>query len=105
MTRAEQPDVAVDTHDPDLLNEHRSPCGRVRWQARRNPADRHRLIVVGVCAPSETPTVFDVLNERELRGLLEGPTATDTTAHWICARCNATNAADRRWCQTCSEAS
>ncbi len=89
--------------DVMVLAERRSHDGLVTWQARRS-GDRGRLEVVGIVAPSDMPTVIEPLNERELRGLLEGAPAADS-AHWICARCNSTNAADRRWCQTCSEAS
>ena len=55
----------------DVLAERVSADGRVRWQARRS-ADRGRLIVVGVVAPSATETLVEPLNERQLRDLLEG---------------------------------
>lgn len=90
------------TRDMDLLSERTSADGRVVWQARRS-SDRGRLIVVGIVAPSDTPTIIEPLNEIQLRDLLEG-TPSVSAAPWICAQCGASNAADRRWCSTCSEA-
>lgn len=87
----------------DVLAERVSPDGRVTWQARRS-SDRGRLVVVGVVAPSDTPTVIELLDEVQLRGLLEGEQPADATC-WICARCSAKNGSDRRWCSRCSEAS
>lgn len=89
--------------DADVLAERVSPDGRVRWQARRS-SDRGRLIVVGVVEPSDSPTVIELLDEVQLRGLLEGEQPADA-ARWICARCGSSNAVDRRWCPRCSEAS
>jgi hypothetical protein len=54
-----------------VLAERVSADGLVRWQARRS-ADRGRLIVVGVVAPSDTETLVEPLSERELLELLEG---------------------------------
>ena len=86
----------------DVLSERLSSDGRVRWQARRS-SDRGRLVVVGIVAPSDVPTVIELLDEVQLRALLDG-TPPDA-AYWICAQCGANNAADRRWCATCSQAS
>ncbi len=52
-----------------VLNERVSRDGQTRWQARRSH-DRGRLIVVGVVAPSDTETLVEPLNERELLELL-----------------------------------
>lgn len=60
-----------------ILNERVSADGKVRWQARRSN-DRGRLVVVGVVAPSDTETLVEPLNERELRELLEGRSTTVT---------------------------
>ena len=54
-----------------VLAERLSRNGQVRWQARRSQ-DRGRLIVVGVVAASNTETLVEPLNERELLELLEG---------------------------------
>jgi hypothetical protein len=54
-----------------VLSERVSRNGQVRWQARRSH-DRGRLIVVGIVPPSNTETLVEPLNERELRELLEG---------------------------------
>lgn len=88
--------------DADVLSERISGDGRVRWQARRS-TDRGRLIVVGIVAPSDVPTIIKPLDEPQLRALLEGTPPADA-AHWICAQCGTSNTADRRWCQTCSQA-
>jgi hypothetical protein len=54
-----------------VLSERLSRDGKVRWQARLSH-DRGRLIVVGVVAPSNTETLVEPLDERELLELLEG---------------------------------
>jgi hypothetical protein len=61
-------------------------------------------VVVGIVAPSDVATIIEPLDEIQLRALLEGAPAVDA-AYWICAQCGASHAADRRWCQTCSQAS
>lgn len=43
--------------------------GAVLWQARIS-SDRGRLEVIGLVAPSATPTTIEVLTEPELRELL-----------------------------------
>lgn len=86
----------------NVLAERVSADGRVTWVARRS-ADRGRLEVVGIVAPSETTTVIEPLNETQLRSLLEGDQPA-ASPFWICARCSSRNAVDRRWCGTCSEA-
>jgi hypothetical protein len=87
----------------EILAERVSSDGRVRWQARRS-ADRGRLIVVGVVQPSDVPTIVTPLTDEQLRDLL-GDVPSEQPDRWICAQCGASNAADRKWCLTCSEAS
>ena len=94
------PDVRTDT---DVLSERKSHDGLVTWQARRSP-DRGRLEVVGIVAPSDVPVIIEPLDERQLRALLEDPKPA-AHEHWICLHCGSSNAADRRWCPTCSTAS
>ena len=84
----------------EVLSERRSPDGRVVWRAIRS-ADRGRLRVIGIVAPSLEPTTIDPLNEVELLALLQDTQPTGT--FWICSRCGAHNGNDRRWCVTCSE--
>lgn len=55
-----------------VLAERRK--GGVLWQARVS-ADRNRLEVLGVVAPSDTETLVAPLTEDELRDLLEGQAA------------------------------
>lgn len=82
----------------EVLNEvHRDG---VVWQARRS-ADRGRLEVVGIVPASSTPVEIEPLTEPQLRALLEGLPTVDDDA-WICSHCAAQNAAERRWCASCS---
>jgi hypothetical protein len=66
-----------DHMDRDVLSERMSGDGRVRWQARRS-ADRGRLEVIGIVAPSDVPTIILPLTEAELLELLVGPASGQT---------------------------
>ena len=83
-----------------VLSERTSRCGRVTWQARRS-ADRGRLEVVGIVAPSALPTVIEPLMEVELRELLTGLPSEDIET-WTCPECGVVNDRVRQWCRVCS---
>lgn len=86
----------------DILASRTSADGRVTWVARR-AADRGRLEVVGIVAPSDSATVIEPLNETQLRELLDGDQPAPAP-FWICATSSSRNGVHRRWCATCSEA-
>jgi hypothetical protein len=84
-----------------VLNELVSRDGRVRWQARIG-ADRGRLEVVGIVAPSATPTEIEPLGDVDLRALLAGSPA-EQLEPWLCNECRTLNEPMRQWCRGCSQ--
>lgn len=85
---------------PTVLAERRSRDGLVTWQARIGQ-DRGRLQIVGVVAPSTSPTIIEPLTDAELRELLT-PAAVEGPETWTCDECGRVNDRQRRWCSACS---
>jgi len=84
----------------NVIAERVSRDGLVRWVARIG-ADRGRLEVVGIVAPSATSTEIEPLTDDELRELLNA-SPLDHAEQWLCIECRALNEPWRRWCRICS---